>query len=54
MQPLFQGCMGAGRTDFWSGTQSGMGAGFRHDFDWPFGNCEVLKFVGKLKKVFKS
>ena len=31
-----------------------LGSGFRHDFDWPFGNCEVLKSVGKLKKVFKS
>ena len=43
MQPRFQGCMGAGRTDFWSGTQSSMGVGFRHDFDLTTGDYEVVK-----------
>ena len=28
MQPRFQGYMGAGRTDFWSGTQSALGLAF--------------------------
>ena len=49
MQPRFQGYMGAGRTDFWSGTQSSMGVGFRHDFDLTTGDYEVLGFYWKVE-----
>ena len=54
MQPRFQGCMCAGRTDFWSGTQSSMGVGFRHDFNWATGDYEVVKTNAEVLKSIRK